>query len=334
MTSRSFAAVLPHVGVFGGVRRFLELGNELGRRGHAVTVIHPEGTAPGWMPFSGRTLRAEEALRDTAAEYDVAMCGDPGVFDLFERVRAKFKVLWILGQRYADKYRAFYRPGLVVVGVNTDWTEYLPGIPGHTVPGGINLADFRPRAADPRTGGPLRVLGFCRMEKKVKGMKYLLAAMVRLGRGARLVLYDTAPLRLPWWARLCLTVEAHVGLSQAALAELYAGVDIFVSAELSAGWSNPVAEAMASRVPVVCTPAGSAALARDGETALVVPRRDAGAIARALRRLRDDPELRGRLAEAGFRRVQEFSWARTCDRLLEVLIEHGWETHAAEVRLS
>lgn len=332
----SFAAVLPHVGVFGGVRRFLELGNELVRRGFRFTLLHPEGTRPEWMPFAGTTARIADALTDPAAEYDVVMCGDPGVFDAFVQLRARQRVLWILGQRYSEKYRACYRPGMVVVAVNTDWTDYLPGLPGTAVPGGINLAEFRPRPrpAAERGRGPLRVLSFGRMEKKVKGLKYLLRALALAGGGLRLVLYDSTAIRLPWWTRGWLTVESHIGLSQTALADLYAGADVFVSAELSAGWSNPVAEAMACRVPVVCTPAGSAALATDGETALVVPRRNSWRLAQALRRLRDDEGLRVRLAQAGEQRVQQFGWPRVCDRLLGVLAQHGWKAHAAEVRLS
>src|SRR5438552_2113927 len=37
------ALFLPHVGVFGGVRRFIELGNAWTASGHAVTLFHPGG---------------------------------------------------------------------------------------------------------------------------------------------------------------------------------------------------------------------------------------------------------------------------------------------------
>ena len=38
--------LLPGVGVFGGVRRFIEIGNELVRRGHRYTLYHPTGEPP------------------------------------------------------------------------------------------------------------------------------------------------------------------------------------------------------------------------------------------------------------------------------------------------
>ena len=44
VASMDFGALLPGMGVFGGVRRFLEIGNELIRRGHRFVIYHPEGT--------------------------------------------------------------------------------------------------------------------------------------------------------------------------------------------------------------------------------------------------------------------------------------------------
>src|SRR5438045_2220468 len=54
---------LPHVSVFGGVRRYLELGNEWTALGHDVTLFHPEGGRGGgggrrWRRGGGRSGRA------------------------------------------------------------------------------------------------------------------------------------------------------------------------------------------------------------------------------------------------------------------------------------
>jgi hypothetical protein len=53
--SVDFGALLPGVGVFGGVRRFLALGNALVQRRHRFVLYHPDGTAPDWLPFRGET---------------------------------------------------------------------------------------------------------------------------------------------------------------------------------------------------------------------------------------------------------------------------------------
>jgi glycosyltransferase involved in cell wall biosynthesis len=65
-------------------------------------------------------------------------------------------------------------------------------------------------------------------------------------------------------------------------------------------WGLVPLEAMARGRPVVATgTGGSAEYLRDGENALLVPRDDPGALAAAVRRLAEDPALRGRLRAAG-----------------------------------
>ena len=60
--------------------------------------------------------------------------------------------------------------------------------------------------------------------------------------------------------------------------------------------------------------------ARDGETALVAPRRDVDALARALERLMEDTPLRERLARAGQAFIRrEFDWDRATARLETIL---------------
>ena len=79
-----------------------------------------------------------------------------------------------------------------------------------------------------------------------------------------------------------------------------------------------VLEAMSQRLPVVVTPVGCAALlVRDGETGLVVPTRDASALAAALQRMTADADLRSRLAAAAHARVKDMTWRRTAELTLD-----------------
>jgi glycosyltransferase involved in cell wall biosynthesis len=82
-------------------------------------------------------------------------------------------------------------------------------------------------------------------------------------------------------------------------------------------------EAMARRRAVVATSVGGTPEAVvDGETGLLVPPRDPEALAAAIRRLLADPDLRGRLGDAGRRRVAErFSADAMCRRVLELYDE-------------
>jgi len=81
-----------------------------------------------------------------------------------------------------------------------------------------------------------------------------------------------------------------------------------------------VLEAMAHGRAVVATPVGGTPeVVADGETGLLVPPRDPDALADALRRLLDDPDLRRRMGEAGRRRVAaDFTAERMADRVLAV----------------
>jgi hypothetical protein len=77
------------------------------------------------------------------------------------------------------------------------------------------------------------------------------------------------------------------------------GADVFLHPARYEGFCNVVLEAQALGVPVVCSDGGGLAEnVAHGETGLIVPRRDAAAMAAAVARL-VDPALRGRLGAAG-----------------------------------
>ena len=87
--------------------------------------------------------------------------------------------------------------------------------------------------------------------------------------------------------------------------------DVFVLPSLSEGLPTVVCEAMNCGRPVVATAVdGTPEIVRDGETGLLVPPRDPRALADALGRVLDDPDLRGRMSEAALRIGQaEYTWA-------------------------
>jgi glycosyltransferase involved in cell wall biosynthesis len=99
------------------------------------------------------------------------------------------------------------------------------------------------------------------------------------------------------------------------MAWLFFQADIFVSGERRAGWANTAAEAMACRLPVVCTPSGSRDFAVHNETALVVPFAHPFLLRRQIKRLFEDAALRERLSEAGHRKISGFTWDALAERL-------------------
>lgn len=100
-------------------------------------------------------------------------------------------------------------------------------------------------------------------------------------------------------------------------------LDVVALPSWTEGLPMSLLEAMAHGRPVVATPVGGTPeVVADGETGLLVPPRDPAALAAALRRLVDDPELRRRLGEAGRQRVAErFTASAMEETILELYDE-------------
>ena len=183
---------------------------------------------------------------------------------------------------------------------------------------GVNLSAFTPRP--PREDGrPFTISCIAGLREK-KGQIYLVDAvdvLRREGIDVRCLLIGDGEMRP--------AIEAHVaerGLgdrvilmgrcSREQVSETLKASDAMVlpSVTTDAGDMEgiPVAlmEALASEVPVVASSlSGIPELVVDGSTGLLVPERDAQAIAAAIRRIKDDPQEAARMASAGRVRVIE-----------------------------
>jgi len=152
--------------------------------------------------------------------------------------------------------------------------------------------------------GPLRVL-FVGGDLERKGGFVLLEAMRRLRDAGvaielDLVTRDEVPDQEG--------VRAHHGLTpnSAPLIELYHRADVFCLPTMGDCLPMVLSEAGAVGLPLVSTDVGAIGeIVRDGETGLLVPVDDVGALAAALHRLADDPAARRRMGEAARQLVRE-----------------------------
>ena len=93
------------------------------------------------------------------------------------------------------------------------------------------------------------------------------------------------------------------------IAGLYQSADIMVNPSLADNMPNSVLEALASGVPVVSTNVGGVPyLVQHEKTALLVPPGDVDAMAKAVIRVLETPELAARLVTAGLAEIQQYTW--------------------------
>jgi glycosyltransferase involved in cell wall biosynthesis len=179
-----------------------------------------------------------------------------------------------------------------------------------------------PRGDERRGDGLL----FCSTWAGMKGVAYLTEAFARLIRAGHrwnlTVLGGGVPeadIRrdFPAVARPFIRIIDRAPEEQ--LMAAYRTHDLMVLPSTYEGFGMVVVEAMSQRLPVVATPVGCAAsLIEDGRSGLLVPLRDAAALADALQRMLTDAALRARCSVAAFDRVRNMTWANTARLTLDV----------------
>ena len=319
------ALFLPHVGVFGGVRRYLELGNEWVGMGHEVTLHHPDGTPPSWLPFAGRTATLAAAASSGS---EIAIAGDAVTYPAFRAHRSPRHVYYCVLEGDPGLPAAAADPAVTLMANSSPLLaeirrrhrrDAIDGV------GGISLRQFVPRPPL-RAAAPLRVLVNGRRSRAKKGTDLVLRALAGLvGRvpAFEVVLFDALDPRtnrqdprdgapLPPNARFVLNP------SQDELVALYQSSHVFVAAERKAGWCNTALEALASGCALACTRSGTTDFARHGENALV-SWRNPWSLRRAIRALLTDAALRERLATAGPASAAPWAWPVLARKILAQL---------------
>jgi glycosyltransferase involved in cell wall biosynthesis len=328
--------LVPHLRIAGGVRAILTYADRLAGRGHEVTLVVPaqgritsawrnrRGRGPEWMPglrarvewvgrWAADTLPDGDVIVATAWQSAAVVAGAGG------RCGAKFYLV----QHYESLYHgdpaavdATYRLPLAKVVISTWLRDIMRerfDAEAEVLVTPVDRELFHRVPVDVTTSRP-RVL-MLHHEYAWKGVADGLAAVERVRPqvpGLRLVGFGVRPPRraLPY-------DEFHANPPQRELAALYSGCDIYLCPSWDEGLGMPPMEAMACGAALVTYDNGGCRdYARDGDTALVAPRRDVEALAAALARVATDPPLRVRLAAAGAARVTTaFEWERAVTRL-------------------
>lgn len=111
-----------------------------------------------------------------------------------------------------------------------------------------------------------------------------------------------------------------------ALAQVYAGSDLFILPSLYEGYGMVLAEAMARGLPIITTTGGAAAATVPDAAALKVAPGDVEALRAALMRALSDSKLRASLSEASWQAAAKLpSWQDTANSVAQCLKRVGEE---------
>ncbi len=322
------------------MRAILTYADRLAAGGHEITLVVPaggraaawwrnaRGRAPEWVPGLRARIRwvarwSAPALPEGDAIVATAWQSAPLVAAAPARCGARFYLV----QHYESLYHgdpaavdATYRLPLTKIVISTWLRDVMRerfDSDAEVLVTPVDPALFHRVAVEPPSSRP-RVL-MLHHEYAWKGVADGMAAVMRVKPavpGLRLVAFGVKRPRqsLPY-------DEFHANPPQRALAALYSGCDIYLCPSWDEGLGMPSMEAMACGAALVTYDNGGCRdYAHDGDTALVVPRRDVEALAAGLARLVTDPVLRARLAAAGAAHVRTaFDWPRAVARLEALL---------------
>ncbi len=313
------AVILPHCKLFGGVRRFFELGEIFIREGHTMTIFTPDGVPPDWFSFSGKV---EKLVHLNLHVLTLLFTTEPVFLENMIAANSRLKVFYHVGPG-ADLKEVLKHPDIFIFSNSSnmylhDKKKY--GISTFQAIGGVHIPE------EPKTiiaeQDPFIIMCYGRLARKGKGTHIVVKAaekMYKKGFPVKLLLFDT-PLdekgrtqiqqfkpRVPFEFILDHPVDDNVNLFKRS--------NVFVAVERKGGWSNTAAEAMAAGVPVIGGKTGTKDFLINNITGLKVIRHWFF-LKRALQKMILDVSLQRELADNGREKIKTFSWEELAKKIL------------------
>jgi glycosyltransferase involved in cell wall biosynthesis len=188
------------------------------------------------------------------------------------------------------------------------------------VPNSVDKEQFH---ATPRAKQALPTVGFLYHEMPFKGLDVTLAVVDRLRRvipDLRVLCFGASP---PSRENPRMKgVKFFLSPPQAAIRNIYAHCDVWLTCSRTEGFNLPAMEAMACRTPVVSTPAGWPAEAvRDGYNGALADVDDVNGLARGVWRILSlDEATWGLYSQNAYATVEKSSWDQSARMFEEALV--------------
>lgn len=316
--------LLPSIGVYGGVRRFVGLANELSLRKHDVTIYTPDGKSCVWLKCISKWNKYDNFL---SMKNDAIIFGYPGQEDrrLSSMSNAKKKIFWCCGiydpkdiigleenknpwikkiNNITLKY--LHDQELIKIAVSSWLTnfckEYLKINKINTIFCGIDRDIFKPFEGIKKIKDS--ILSPC--EKRSFKSKHLMK-----------VIFAKVKKRVP---SATLSSYRGMGIRQSKMSKFISSHEIYSDDTILAGWHNPAIEAMACGLPVACFDFGGIRdFAIHGKTALLAAKGKPISLAKATITLLLDKNMAIELSKNAMDHISQFTWKRCGNEFEEIL---------------
>lgn len=273
-------------GVFGSVREAIEICNELTKLGNDVTIYTDKGKDQGWLANEVKWDKKENVLN---GEFDYLVFSDSPdepYFSLFKQAKSRLKSGCLMGfdgnpeSLNTEKFNYLFKECWGIC--DGPWQlDYLED--GFAI-GGVNVKQFAPQPVQ-------------------KNVQVIWSGDFRKRKNSETVLKAIEGL----------TNDFYVGknIPQDKLSEFICSGLIFADGHIRGGWCNPVMEAMACGMPIVCTDTlCNSDFTQDGYNCLKVAPGDHIAMRKAIDLLLNYRQLRHTLSVNAYFTAQHFDYRK------------------------
>ena len=185
------------------------------------------------------------------------------------------------------------------------------------VPYGVDVSPYHTVKRRRRLEGPLRVLTVGTVGLR-KGAPHVLAAAKAMGKRAIFRMVGPVAVKQKALTQLRAHIEVVRPVPRIEVISHYAWADVFLLPSLCEGSATVTYEALASGLPVICTP-NTGSVVRDGSDGFIVAPHDPDQIIEKLELLTSDNDLLAYMSRNAQRSIDAISEESYATRLLEAL---------------
>lgn len=320
----NLGVILPHTLLFGGVKRYLDIGNLLVANGHRFTIFTPDGLSPDWFPFTGKTTSLNQLSK---TPLDALFLSEECFLPEMIKSQAHIKIFYVISKNKNLKHISSHKNIILLANSSTTYKLIIKktGITPIKAFGGVDTDTFIP-SNNKKDDAIINILTYGRMFNKVKGTGIVINAcekLYRKGYPIKLLLFDTPTNKrgeqIIKSFNCSVPFEFIINHPVQKNYEIFHRAHIFASAERKGGWSNTTAEAMACGIPVVATNIGTEDFLLHNKTGIKIWR-NSFSMTLALKKLITNKKLRIQLGQNGRKQIEQFNWkilAQTIETYLQ-----------------